>query len=158
MTKVFMDGGSSLNIIFADTLRRMNKSVENLPKSASTFHGIVPGKAVLPEGTIQLDVTFGDPTHFRTKSIEFEVVDWTSQYHAILGRPLSPDSWPSRTTPTSSLKCQDQKELSRSTGTFKGQIHVTVTSAKSQRCMGWSNHSPNSRFLTTAHFCQSTRG
>ena len=87
MTKVFMDGGSGLNIIFADTLRRMNKSVENLPKSASTFHGIVPGKAVLPEGTIQLDVTFGDPTHFRTESIEFEVVDWKSQYHAILGRP-----------------------------------------------------------------------
>ena len=87
MTKVFMDGGSGLNIIFADTLRRMNKSVENLPKSTSTFHSIVPGKAVLPEGTIQLDVTFGDPTHFRTESIEFEVVDWKSQYHAILGRP-----------------------------------------------------------------------
>ena len=52
MTKVFMDGGSGLNIIFADTLRRMNKPVENLPKSTSTFHGIVPGKAVLPAGTI----------------------------------------------------------------------------------------------------------
>ena len=75
MTKVFMDGGSGLNIIFADTLRRMNKSVENLPKSTSTFHGIIPGKAVLPAGTRQLDVTFGDPTHFRTESIEFEVVD-----------------------------------------------------------------------------------
>src|SRR6188472_4392958 len=79
----------------------------------------------------------------------------TMQY---LGAPLSLDSWPSHTTPTSSSKCQGQKESSRSTGTFKGQIHVTVTSAKSQRCMGWSNHSPNSRFLTTAHFSRNTRG
>ena len=87
MTKVFMDGGSGINIIFADTLRKMNRSVENLPKSSNTFHGIVPGKAISPEGTIQLDVTFGDKSHFRTESIEFEVVDWKSQYHAILGRP-----------------------------------------------------------------------
>jgi len=87
MTKVFMDGGSGLNIIFTDTLRRMNKAVDNLPESTSTFHGIVPGRAVHPKGTIQLDVTFGTPEHFRTESIEFEVVDWKSQYHAILGRP-----------------------------------------------------------------------
>jgi hypothetical protein len=87
MSKVFMDGGSGINIIFADTLRKMNRSVENLPRSSNTFHGIVPGKAISPEGTIQLDVTFGDKHHFRTESIEFEVVDWKSQYHAILGRP-----------------------------------------------------------------------
>ena len=52
MTKVFMDGGIGINIIFADTMRKMNKSVKNLPKSSNTFHGIVPGKAVSPEGTI----------------------------------------------------------------------------------------------------------
>ena len=85
MTKIFMDGGSGVNIIFADTLRRMNRSVENLPQSANTFHGIVRGKAIRPEGTIQLNVTFGDAAHFRSESIDFEVVDWKSQYHAILG-------------------------------------------------------------------------
>ena len=41
----------------------------------------------MPKGTIQLDVTFGDAKHFLTETIEFEVVDWKSQYHAILGRP-----------------------------------------------------------------------
>src|SRR6185369_6467108 len=69
MTKVFTDGGSGINIIFADTLRKMNRSVENLPKSTNTLHGIVPGKAVSPEGTIQLDVTFRDKNHFKTESI-----------------------------------------------------------------------------------------
>ena len=78
MTKVFRDEGSGINIIFSDTLRRMNRSVDNLPPSSNTFHGIVPGKAILPKGTIQLDVTFGDATHFRTETMEFEVVDWRS--------------------------------------------------------------------------------
>ena len=85
MSKVFMDGGSGTNIIFADTLRKMNRSVENLRKSSNTFHGIVPRKAISPEGTIQLEVTFGDKNHFKTETLEFEVVDWKSEYHAILG-------------------------------------------------------------------------
>ena len=87
MSKVFMDGGSGINIIFADTLQKMNRPVEILPRSSNTFHGIVPGKAISPEGTIQLEVTFGDKIHFKTETLEFEVVDWKSQYHAILGRP-----------------------------------------------------------------------
>ena len=87
MSKVFMDGGSGINIIFVDTLRKMNRSVKNLPKSSNTFHGIVSGKAISPEGTIQLVVTFEDKNHFKTETLEFEVVDWKSQYHAILGLP-----------------------------------------------------------------------
>ena len=87
MSKVFMDGGSGINIIFADTLRKMNLSLTNLKPSDNTFHGIVPGKAVYPLGSLWLDVVFGDADHFRKESIEFEVVDWKSQYHVILGRP-----------------------------------------------------------------------
>ena len=87
MTKVFMDGGSGINIIFADTLRKMGRSLEGLAKFDSTFHGIVPEKAVYPEGSITLDMVFGTPAHFRKESIDFEVVEWPSQYHAILGRP-----------------------------------------------------------------------
>ena len=67
MIKVFMDGGSGINVIFTDTLHKMNRSVENLSKSSNTFHGIIPGKAISPEGTVQLDVTFGDKKHFKKK-------------------------------------------------------------------------------------------
>ena len=38
-------------------------------------------------GTVTLDVTFGTPEHFRKEAIDFEIVNWPSQYHAILGRP-----------------------------------------------------------------------
>jgi hypothetical protein len=35
----------------------------------------------------RLDVCFGDRGNFRTEKPKFEVTDWPSQYHAILGRP-----------------------------------------------------------------------
>ena len=38
-------------------------------------------------GKLHLDVVFGKPDNFRREKLEFEVVDWPSQYHAILGRP-----------------------------------------------------------------------
>ena len=64
LKKVFMDGGSGINIIFADTLRRMNRSTSNLTPSMNTFHGIVPGQAVTPMGTITLNVMFCTPENF----------------------------------------------------------------------------------------------
>ena len=81
-----MDGGSGINIIFADTLCRMNRSLANLVRSETNFHGIVPEKPVFPLGKIALNVIFGQPTNFWREKIDFEVVDWPSQYHAILGR------------------------------------------------------------------------
>jgi hypothetical protein len=36
---------------------------------------------------IHLDVIFETPTNFRKEKIEFKVIDWPLQYHAILGRP-----------------------------------------------------------------------
>ena len=38
-------------------------------------------------GRIRLDVLFGTKDNHRHESIMFEVVDHTSAYHAILGRP-----------------------------------------------------------------------
>jgi len=49
-SKVLMDGGSSINIMFAPTLELMGISVKDLEPSRSSFHGIAPGKRVLPLG------------------------------------------------------------------------------------------------------------
>ena len=87
MSRVFMDGGSGINIIFVDIMRGMNILTTNLAPSVNTFHGIVPGRPVYPLGTITLEFIFGEPTNFCKEKIEFEVVDWKSQYHVILGRP-----------------------------------------------------------------------
>ena len=87
LSKVFMDGGSGINIIYMDTLEVMGVPINKLKRSENAFHGIVPGKAEYPVGTITLDVVFGEEGHFRKERLDFEVVDWPSQYHAILGRP-----------------------------------------------------------------------
>ena len=85
MSRVFMDGGSGINLIFASTLRAMRIPLTCLEASDTTFHDIVPGKGVYPLGKINLDVIFGTPKNFRRERIDFEVVDWPSQYHCILG-------------------------------------------------------------------------
>jgi hypothetical protein len=85
--KVFMDGGSNLNLIYADTPRKIKISMNDLLPTETYFHGIDPGKPTYPLGVIHLDVIFGTPANFRKEKIEFEVIDWPSQYHAILGRP-----------------------------------------------------------------------
>jgi hypothetical protein len=41
----------------------------------------------MPVGQINLSVTFGDPSNYRTKMLTFEVVGFHGTYHAILGRP-----------------------------------------------------------------------
>ena len=87
MSRVFMDGGSGLNILFAATVRKMNISLDNLEPTETTFHSVEPGKPIVPMGKLHLDVVFGKPDNFRREKLEFEVVDWPSQYHAILGRP-----------------------------------------------------------------------
>jgi hypothetical protein len=75
------------NLIYADTLRKIKIPMNNLLPTETSFHGIVLGKPTYPLGAIHLDVIFGTPANFRKEKIEFEVVDWPSQYHAILGRP-----------------------------------------------------------------------
>jgi len=88
VTKVLIDGGASLNIIFTDTLKKMSLDCEGLMTPTSTpFYGIVPGKAAMPLEQITLLVTFGTVEKYRSKFIKFEVADFESCYHAILGRP-----------------------------------------------------------------------
>jgi hypothetical protein len=85
--RVFMDAGSNINLIYARTLRAMCISLESLKPTDCSFHGIVPGSANYPLGKIELDGCFRNSKNYHREKLEFEVMDWPSQYHAILGRP-----------------------------------------------------------------------
>jgi hypothetical protein len=63
-------------------------SLESLKPTDCSFHRIVPGGANYPLRKIELDVCFGNSTNYRREKLEFKVMDWTSQYHAILGHPV----------------------------------------------------------------------
>jgi hypothetical protein len=82
-----MDAGSGINLIYAKTLRAMHMSLEFLKPTDYSFHGIVPGSANYPLGRIALNVCFGNRQNYRREKLDFEVMDWPSQYHVILERP-----------------------------------------------------------------------
>jgi hypothetical protein len=86
-SKVLMDGGSSLNILYAHTLRLLGIGSDQLRPSTTPFHGVTSGKRVQPLGQIDLLVWFDTPDNFRKKTLTFEVVGFRDAYHAILGRP-----------------------------------------------------------------------
>jgi hypothetical protein len=86
-SKVLMDGGSSLNILYTHTLRLLGIGLDQLRPSTTPFHGVSPGKRVHPFGQIDLPVWFGTPDNFRKETLTFEVVGFRGAYHAILGRP-----------------------------------------------------------------------
>jgi hypothetical protein len=88
LNKVLIDGGSGLNVLFTKTLKKMKLDITHtLTKSTSPFYGFVPGNAAIPLGSMVLPVTFGETReNYRTEYIKFEVVDFETSYHAILGR------------------------------------------------------------------------
>jgi hypothetical protein len=44
VSRIFIDGGSSINLNYADMLRKMNISLANLEPTHTRFHGITPEK------------------------------------------------------------------------------------------------------------------
>jgi hypothetical protein len=46
LTKVLMDGGSSLNIIYAETLGLLRVDLSSVRAGTAPFHRIIPGKRV----------------------------------------------------------------------------------------------------------------
>jgi hypothetical protein len=81
LTKVLIDGGSGLNLIFASTLRKMGLDFKDmLVLSKSPFYGIIPGNVVHPLGMVVLPVTFSTRENYRTKFIKFKVANFESSY------------------------------------------------------------------------------
>jgi hypothetical protein len=48
LPKTLIDGGSSLNIIFKETLRKMEFDFSKMTACDKPFYGVVPGKAAYP--------------------------------------------------------------------------------------------------------------
>jgi hypothetical protein len=86
-SKVLIDNGSSINIMYRDTMQKLGIKENMLEPSKTTFHGIVPGLSCAPMGKIRMDVMFGNRDNCRVENLMFEVVDLESPYHALLGRP-----------------------------------------------------------------------
>jgi hypothetical protein len=73
LSKVLMDGGSSLNIIYVETLELLGVDRSEIQAGAAPFHGIAPRKRILPLGQVDLPVCFRTPSNFRKETLTFEV-------------------------------------------------------------------------------------
>jgi hypothetical protein len=85
-TRVLMDGGSDLNLIYQDTVRKMGIDPTQISHSNTTFKGVIPGQEARCTGSLLLEVVFGSPDNFRSERLTFHIAPFRSDYQALLGR------------------------------------------------------------------------
>ena len=86
MHRVLVDNGSSADILYYPTFQQMRIDKERLSPMNAPLVGF-GGTKVFPLCAITLAVTAGDYPQQITMEITFLVVDCSSAYNAILGRP-----------------------------------------------------------------------
>jgi hypothetical protein len=87
LSKVLIDRGSSLNILYIDTLEAMGIPRSCLQAPFFPFFGILPGMKAYPVGNLYLPITFSSRVNYRTGTLTFEVVDWEGRTTPSSGAP-----------------------------------------------------------------------
>ncbi|KAM3333913.1 hypothetical protein ACQJBY_028775 [Aegilops geniculata] len=129
-SRVLIDGGSSINILYRDTMTKLGLEAKDLEPTRTIFHGIVPGLSCSPIGWVRLNILFGDSDHFRCEPLWFEVVDLTNMYHALLGWPALAKFMAVPHYAYLRMKLPGPKGLITITGDYRKSIECTRDGAK----------------------------
>ncbi|XP_074566213.1 uncharacterized protein LOC141822780 [Curcuma longa] len=86
IARIFVDTGSSVNIIFKAAFDQMQIDEADLQPMATSLFGFT-GNEVQPLGQITLAISLGEEPQRRTRRVPFVIVDAPSAYNVILGRP-----------------------------------------------------------------------
>ena len=84
--RVLVDNGNSADILYYPAFQQMRLGRDQLRPVNSPLVGF-SGMKVQPVGTISLSVVMGTYPQQITKDVNFLVVDCSSSYNAIIGRP-----------------------------------------------------------------------
>ena len=91
MHRVLVDNGSSADILYYPMFQQMGINRERLIPTNAPLDGFRSTR-VLPLGAIALSIVVGDYPQQIAKDVTFLVVNFSSAYNAILGRPTL-NSW-----------------------------------------------------------------
>ena len=86
LTRVLMDGGSGLNLIYQDTVHKMGIDPTKISHSNTTFKGVILGLEARYTGSLLLEVVFGSSYNFQSERLNFYIAPFRSGYQALLGR------------------------------------------------------------------------
>ena len=81
-----MDGGSDLNLLYPDTIRKLGIDLTKIRHSRTSFKGVTLGPYSKCTGSLLLEVVFGSPDNFRREKLIFHVAPFKSSHQALLGR------------------------------------------------------------------------
>ena len=68
-TQVLMDGGSDINLLYQDTIRRMGIDPTKIRRSSTSFKGVTPGPYANCTGSLLLEVVFGSSDNPRREKL-----------------------------------------------------------------------------------------
>ncbi|XP_073120991.1 uncharacterized protein [Henckelia pumila] len=84
--RVFVDSGSSVNVLKQDAFEQMDLQGYELSPVKTALYGFA-GHTVQPQGEILLPITLGAGDVKKTIMTKFTLVEAPSSYNVILGRP-----------------------------------------------------------------------
>ena len=88
--RLLVNNGSAVNILYWDTNQKTGLRRTDLTPTTFRLYGFTRDN-MIPEGTIKLAVTLGEPHRMTTMMIDFLVVKCPSAFNRVLGRPLLKD-------------------------------------------------------------------
>ena len=85
--RLLVDRGSAVNILYEGAYQKTSLRWANFTQITSLFYGFI-GDSVIPEGTIKLAITLGEPPRMATVVIDFLTVNCPLAFNGVLGRSL----------------------------------------------------------------------
>nr|GEU30675.1 reverse transcriptase domain-containing protein [Tanacetum cinerariifolium] len=85
--RMYIDGGSSMEILYEPCFNRLRPEIKSQMVSATTSLTGFSGETIWPLGQLRLLVIIGDATHSTKAWMNFMIVKSLSPYSGIIGRP-----------------------------------------------------------------------